>query len=76
MAELVFRLNLDAEDVELVLDGKVVDTVGKDVLSSWVDAINAKRKPVEVDKPVEEKPVDVDNPVEDKPVEVDKPVEE
>lgn len=85
MAELVVRLNLDTEDVELVLDGKVVDTVGNDVLNSWVDAINAKReaanpKPVAVDAPVEDKtapPVEAtaETPVEEATVEVDTAVE-
>lgn len=41
---LVLRMNLDTEDIELVVDGKLVDTVGPDVVASWVTALNEKRK--------------------------------
>lgn len=44
MAELKFRLNLDTEEIELLLDEKVVDTIEKDVVQSWVTAINDKNK--------------------------------
>lgn len=54
MSDLTLRLNLDAQDVELVLDGKVIDTVGTDVVASWVAALNEKNKPAEPEKPVEE----------------------
>lgn len=70
MAEFKIRLNLDAEDVELVIDDKVVDTVGKDVLASWVAALNEKNKTVEA--PVEEKVAPL-NPTTGE--EVDKPDE-
>lgn len=50
------RFNIDAEEVELVVDGKVAISSGKDVFESWVSAYNEKHKPVE--KPVEEKKVD------------------
>jgi hypothetical protein len=42
MADLVVRLNLEAQDIEIVLGGKVVDTVGADIVSSWVNALNDK----------------------------------
>lgn len=74
MAELKFRLNLDEEDVELVLDGKVVDTVGKAVLQSWVAALNEKNKTVE--EPVAPKEVNVVEAVEESSAEdVDTPTE-
>lgn len=44
MAELKFRLNLDSEEIELLLDDKVVDTIEKAVVQSWVEAINDKNK--------------------------------
>lgn len=47
MAEVKLRLNLDAEDVELVVDGQVALTTGSDVFKSWVEAYNEKHKPVE-----------------------------
>lgn len=55
MAEVKLRLNLDAEEVELVVDGKVAISSGQDVFRSWVTAYNEKHKPV----PAEPKVVDV-----------------
>jgi hypothetical protein len=48
MAEVKLRLNLDSEEVELVVDGQVALSSGQEVLTSWVDAINDKRKPAPV----------------------------
>jgi hypothetical protein len=66
VAELKLRLNLDAEEVELVVDGQVALSSGQDVFVSWVEAFNEKHKPVEPEAPVapatapvEEKVVDV-----------------
>ncbi|MGB3945388.1 MAG: hypothetical protein WBK76_00970 [Candidatus Saccharimonadales bacterium] len=70
MAELKLRLNLDAEEVELVVDDEVALSSGKDVFVNWVEAYNEKHKPVEQPATAEE-PVDVERPVEEKVVEVD-----
>lgn len=66
MAEVKLRLNLDAEEVELVVDGKVAISSGQDVFHSWVEAYNAKHNYVvgqsqeqQPATPVEEKVVDV-----------------
>lgn len=74
MAEVRLRLNLDAEEVELVVDGKVATSTGPEVFKNWVDAYNEKHKPLEPEVVHEEhdKKVDVDEPVEEKHV----PVEE
>lgn len=72
MAELKLRLNLDAEEVELVVDGQVALTSGKDVFNSWVSAVNEKNKPVEplvVEAPVPAEPVVPETPVVEPPAE-------
>lgn len=72
MANVALRFNLDAEEVELTVDGEVAMSSGQDVFHSWVGAFNEKHKTV--DEPVEEKvvPTEVETP----PVKVDEPVEE
>lgn len=61
MAEVKLRFNLDAEEVELVVDGKVALSTGADVFQSWVSAYNDKHK--SVDEPVADKTVDLDSEV-------------
>lgn len=81
MAELKLRLNLDAEEVELVVDGQVALSSGADVFSNWVEAYNAKH-PVpdeyrdkyttlleQHNALLEDKKVSVEEPVEEKVVE-------
>lgn len=68
MSELKMRLNLDAEEVELVVDGKVAFSSGSDVFRSWVNVYNDKHKPapvepVKVEAPVEEVMVNPEAPV-------------
>lgn len=70
MAEVKMRLNLDAGEVELVVDGQVALSSGPEVFKNWVDAYNEKHKPV-----VEE-PVKVEAPVVEPPVKVEEPVSE
>ena len=70
MAEVKLRLNLDAEEVELVVDNEVALTSGSDVFRSWVDAHNEKHKPTIVEpvapvEPVEEKVVNPATPVDE-----------
>lgn len=62
--DLVFRYNEEAEDVEIVSiiadKETVLDTVGKEVVASWVSAWNNKHdyvQRVEIEKPVVEEPV-------------------
>lgn len=45
MAEVKMRLNLDAEEVELVVDGQVALASGPDVFKNWVDAYAEKQVP-------------------------------
>lgn len=71
MAEVKLRFNLDAEEVELVVDGQVALSSGKEVFENWVGAYNEKHKPV-----VEPEPVKVEAPVEEKTVPVAEPVVE
>lgn len=49
MAEIRMRLNLDAEEVEVTVDGTVAISSGQDVFKSWVDAYNDKHKPAIVE---------------------------
>lgn len=70
MAEVKLRFNLDAEEVELVVDGQVALSSGKEVFASWVGAYNEKHKPVHVE------PVEVKTPVVEEPVKVEAPVTE
>ncbi len=68
MAEVKMRFNLDAEEVELVVDGQVALSSGKEVFTNWVGAYNDKHKPavvepVKVEAPVVETPVPVAEPV-------------
>lgn len=68
MAEVKMRLNLDAGEVELVVDGQVALSSGKDVFSNWVEAYNEKNKPLVVEPvtpaaPVPAAPVQVETPV-------------
>lgn len=62
MAEIKVRLNLDAQDIEVLVNDKVIDTVGSDLLASWVEAINEKNgvgtEPVKAEDK-EEAPTDV-----------------
>jgi len=51
MAEVKLRLNLDAEEVELVVDGGVALSSGPDVFRNWVEAYNEKHKPAVVEQP-------------------------
>lgn len=44
LKDMTLRLNLDTEDIEVVVDDKVVDSVGKDVVDSWFNALGEKRK--------------------------------
>jgi hypothetical protein len=67
VAELKLRLNLDAEEVELVVDGQVALSSGQDVFKSWVDAYNGKYP---LEPVIVEKPVTVEVPVDPKVVEV------
>ncbi len=54
MTDFRIRFNVDTEDVELVLDDKVVDTVGTEVVQSWMTAYNDKhgfaKQPVQVEE--------------------------
>lgn len=70
MAEVKLRLNLDAEEVELVVDGQVALTSGAEVFRNWVGAYNDKHKPAHVE------PVKVEAPVVTEPVTVEVPVNE
>lgn len=59
MAEVKLRFNIDTEEVEFVVDDKVVVASGQDVFESWVNAYNAKHPPtIEPEAPVDEKVVD------------------
>ncbi len=74
MPELKLRYNVDAEEVELVIDDEVALSSGTDVFESWVNAYNEKHKPVEPPvvepaAPVEQKVVDPAGPVEQEPKE-------
>jgi hypothetical protein len=71
VAQVGLRFNLDAEEVELTVDGQTALTSGQDVFKSWVDAYNDKHKP-SIDEPVEEKEVDLDA---EENVDVDEPVD-
>lgn len=42
MADLKIRFNLENDDIELVLNDEVIDTVGVEVVESWVNAYNEK----------------------------------
>lgn len=70
MAEVKMRLNLDAGEVELVVDGQVALSSGPDVFKSWVEVYNEKHKPARVE------PVSVEAPVPAQPVSVEAPVNE
>jgi hypothetical protein len=72
MAEVKLRLNLDAEEVELVVDGQVALSSGKDVLANWVQVLNEKNKPVHVEPVAPAAPVVA--PVVEPPVAVAAPV--
>ena len=73
--EIKMRFNADTEEVETLVDGKVLVSSGKDTFASWVDYHNEKHKPT-VAEPVEEKVVTPAAPVEDETVSVDNPVTE
>lgn len=68
MAEVKLRFNLDAEEVELVVDGQVALSSGREVFVNWVDAYTEKNKPAHVE------PVKVEAPVVEEPVKVEEPV--
>jgi len=70
MAEVRMRLNLDAGEVELVVDGQVALSSGPEVFANWVEAYNTKNKPVHVE------PIKVEEPVVETPVKVEEPVAE
>jgi hypothetical protein len=70
MAEVKMRLNLNAMEVELVVDGAVALSSGKDVFLSWVEAAN------KLNPPVHSEPVKVEAPVPATPVSVEVPVNE
>lgn len=80
MTDLRFRLNLEIEDVELVLNDKVVDTVGTEVVASWVSAINEKhgvgKEPVVEELPKVEEPAPVEAPTESVPNTPEKAVDD
>lgn len=74
MAEVKMRLNLNAMEVELVVDGQVALTSGQDVFLSWVEAANKLNppptpEPVVVAAPVVEEPVSVEVPVNENVIE-------
>src|SRR5690242_13971114 len=83
MAEVKLRLNLDAGEVELVVDGQVALSSGPEVFANWVEVYNEKNKPAVVEPvvvaaPVQEAPVSVEAPVVEVPpaTEVTVPVNE
>lgn len=86
MTDLALRLNLDAEEVELVVDGKVVMSSDKDVFLNWVEAVNNKNGLVDLsaekaalELQVEELKTQIfelSKPVEEKTVEPAAPVED
>lgn len=65
MADVVLRLNLDSEEVELTVDGEVALASGQDVFVSWVGAYNEKHplEPVVIETVVPEKIVEPEEPV-------------
>jgi hypothetical protein len=73
--ELKMRFNPETEEVETLVDGKVLVASGKEAFSSWVDWHNDKYKPT-VEQPVEEKVVNPDAPVEPEVIDPETPVEE
>ena len=73
--ELKMRFNPETEEVETLVDGKVLVASGKETFASWVGWHNEKHKPT-IAEPVEEKHVDVNEPVEEEPVNPDEPVVE
>jgi hypothetical protein len=80
MAEVKLRLNLDAGEVELVVDGQVALSSGPEVFANWVEAYNEKHKPVVEPvapaAPVVEALVSVEEPVVEAPVTPEAPVVE
>jgi len=72
MAEVKLRLNLEAEEVELVVDGAVALSSGPEVFRNWVEAYNEKHKPAEPVQAPEPAPVAQPDPA---PVEEEKPSE-
>lgn len=83
--EIKMRFNPETDEVETLVDGKVLVSSGSDAFASWANYYVEKHKTVE--EPVEEKKVveedekvDVDHPVEEEKVdlaeEVDKPKED
>jgi len=68
--EIKMRFNPETDEVETLVDGKVLVSSGEDAFSSWANYYVEKHKPVT--EPVEEKKV----VVEDEKVDVDNPVEE
>ena len=63
MADAKLRFNDKTEEVEFVVDERVVMSSGADVFKSWVDFYNEQHKPVKtLDEPVveeKEPPVEV-----------------
>lgn len=60
MPEMKIRLNVETEEVEFLFDNEVAFVVEKEVIHSWVDAINDKRDGEEVTAPPEAVPVEDD----------------
>lgn len=68
MSEIKLRFNLDAEEVELVVDGEVAMSSGSDVFANWVEVYNEKHKPAVEPTPEPEPEKKVETPVEEKEV--------
>ena len=70
------RFNADTEEVETLVDGKVLVSSGPEAFTSWVSWHNEKHKPITVSEPVEPLVVTPAAPVEEAPVDVENPVQE
>lgn len=73
--EIKMRFNADTEEVETLVDGKVLVASGKEAFASWAKWHADKYQPT-VDEPVEHKVIHLDEPVEEEPVNPDEPVVE
>jgi len=71
--ELKMRFNPETEEVETLVDGKVLVSSGTEAFKSWVEWHNEKHT---VAAPVEEKLVIVERPVEEPAVDPQNPVSE
>lgn len=50
MTDLKIRFNAETDDIEICLDDRVVDTVGTEVVESWVTVYNEKHGYIKAEK--------------------------